>query len=286
MHQYWLNNMFLQVFIPLLLFFTTEYHPQFCVADSGGSSRTDIVTELLNPPCWHNWTHAERWFDNKNFTPTIWSWKFRDWEQGGVEVTVDLQNVSNLAQTYPNRIWLLWNEPDLFGQAATPAIQAIPHTIQWMDAIGNNGIKACCGTVHLGNSCATLKKTTGIKWLNDYVNNNGPIPDVWHIHIYCATSTQDWQSILDEFWQWWTIHGKNKPLLITETSGGINSQLNRDLILYISQLQDERILEVYWFATINTGSSTWNSQLINHLTETRTILGNLYMRYSQGWSTE
>lgn len=143
-----------------------------------------------------------------------------------------MRNLAALADAYPGRTWLLYNEPELPGQADTTPNDAAIHARYWTEAIGANGTTACCG-VSVG------ERLPWDTWLEDYLAAGGVMPDYWHIHIYAetpATFERRW-----EMWRAWNAEHGNLPTIISEAGFG------QEMYAYYLEWSHPDALAIYWF---------------------------------------
>lgn len=242
---------------------------------TGQNAKREAFFETMQPRAYMNWVHWEEDMYTRpgTYYPTIWGHTFRR-NPGWVETHPDLEEINGLAQKYPGHTWLLWNEPSLPNQAWTTPRWAIGHTESWIAAIKPHGKVACCGVAVLPDSQQEIWPQQGLPWMTEYVQLGGPIPDVWHIHVYMAVTPEDYERILNRWWAWWKVHGGGRPVIISETAGSCWPELsdaecleNHKIIMqHIKDtvLPDKRIIDVLWFASHhNNGYDGWRPWLVN-----------------------
>jgi len=183
------------------------------------------VTDRLDT-CTHNWYTARQFLEDERHTPSIWS-------AGYTPGTIT--EIAELAADYPGRTWLLFNEPEFTGQANTPPEIAAVHVRYWSEAIGDNGTVACCGNLF-------YPSFGGLQWLESYLAAGGPVPDVWHIHIYVANEWE-WNQVIGG-WQRWNAEHGNLPTIISEAGTG---QAMHD---YFATWELDGFPAVYWFGIV------------------------------------
>jgi hypothetical protein len=179
------------------------------------------VTEQLDT-CTHNWYTADVFLEDERHTPSIWNHVYRP----------SIPDLVRLAETYPGRYWLLYNEPELPGQADTTPNDAAIHARYWMEAISDNGETACCGL-------SIDERLPWEDWLNAYLEAGGPVPDLWHIHIYAENPEafeRRWAS-----WQAWNAEHGNLKTIISEAGFGL------EMYEYLRTWQHENVPRLYWF---------------------------------------
>ena len=183
------------------------------------------VTRQLDT-CTHNWYTAWQFLEEPRHTPSIWNHVYRP----------SMRDLVRMAETYPGRTWLLYNEPELESQANTEARDAAIHATYWTDAIGENGRTACCGTT-------IDDRLPWAQWLEAYLAAGGPVPDVWHIHIY-AHDVRTFELRWAQWRAWHGAHGQGLKTIISEVGFGM------DMYNYMSTWQHEMVPEVYWFGLV------------------------------------
>lgn len=234
----------------------------FCVAINDyqhqpATAPTDAALTQLAPPCWHNWQAHPIRFADPGYTPSVWR-----------PTDSNVSATGRLAAANPGRTWLLWNEPESHDQANTPPEVAAGLTAKYMDAIGNNGITACCGN---------MISTNGIDWLNAYLAAGGRKPNVWHVHVY-GLDVAGWQAALNYWWWWHSQHGEGKPTIISETSLMWASATEQaKLLQYLQGYNDSRVLAVYWFSSfVEPTVPSWAGSALLDASLNKTALGELY----------
>lgn len=195
------------------------------------------VTARLDT-CTHNWYTAPQFLEDERHTPSIWN---ADYTPGTIT------EIAQLAADYPGRTWLLFNEPELSGQANTPPEIAAVHVRYWAEAIGDNGTVACCGNL-------LYPSLGGLRWLERYLAAGGPVPDVWHIHIYVANEWE-FQNVLGNWERWNAGHG-NLPTIISEAGSG------QELHDWLATWDNANYPAVYWFG-INEASQVGGANVLS-----------------------
>ena len=195
------------------------------------------VTERLDT-CTQNWYTAPQFLEDERHTPSIWN---ADYTPGTIT------QIAQLAADYPGRTWLLFNEPELSGQANTPPEIAAVHVRYWAEAIGDNGTVACCGNL-------LYPSLGGLRWLERYLAAGGPVPDVWHIHIYVANAWE-FQNVLGN-WEMWNAGHGNLPTIISEAGSG------QELHDWLMTWSDDRYPTVYWFG-INEATQVGGANVLS-----------------------
>lgn len=253
---------------------------------TGPGARRDAFFDSLRPPAYFNWVHWEEDMFQRGGTyyPTIWGHTYRRNIDGVYQEThPDLSEINRLSWKYPGHTWLLWNERT----EQTAPVDAIPHTISWINSIKPFGKVACCGTsVYPPRFDEKLPRANGIKWLTSYVNLGGPIPDYWHVHIYLAENPSEWSDNMNRFLTWWEQYGQDKPIIISETAGSCTPQMTsreciehqKEMMQYIAEewLPDNRIIDILWFKSHQEQTGNQHEWLLDRQGN-KSELGKLWM---------
>lgn len=182
-----------------------------------------------------NWYASESWIKYPSFMPYL----------RGKEWVVPTQEVKRLAREYPGRTWCLWNEPDLPTQDWTEPEKAVDLTLEWIEAIGDNGRVAGYG-ININRSMGWAR------WLDRMMEIGGPIPWAWHVHIY-ADNAVEWHKMY-ELWQSWNDSNGSLPTIISEAGGNLlenNSTSGwKSVYHFLRQFSDTRVLGVYYYTDI------------------------------------
>ncbi len=151
---------------------------------------------------------------------------------------VRIHRLDTLVVAYPPRTWLLWNEPDYPTQANIPPGDALGITAEWTDILHAQGhtIAGYGCTVTDPNGPA---RDCWRRWLDGFLAAGGPLPDVWHIHIYARTVAA-WQAQY-ELWQVWNEQHGNLPTIISECGEG------PEVYAYLRRFTDARVQALLWF---------------------------------------
>lgn len=182
----------------------------------------EVTAEL--DTCTHNWYTADVFLADERHWPSIWNHEYRP----------TMPQLAHLAETYPGRTWLFYNEPERVDQANTSPFDAAIHVRYWSEAIGDNGTIACCGVLVNPNWYGWAE------WLRLYLQAGGPVPDAWHIHIYAATPAEFDATLA--LWDAWNAEkGGNLPTIISEVGSGAQ--------VYARWLDFDRadVPAVFWF---------------------------------------
>ena len=80
----------------------------------------------------------------------------------------------------------------------------------------------------------------------------GPVPPVWHAHIYWAQEPAQWSDAWTRWLDWMKANGAERPTIISETNAWTESAYGqRRMIEHVAGLLDTEPLlrAVAWFAT-------------------------------------
>ena len=182
----------------------------------------DAALETLQPTWWMNWKYDQ--LDHDGYVPMLWK--------------CDLEWLAKALPTIlsnPNHLYLLGNEPSRVDQSNTPpdvfaaTVQMLRReTGDWAIPIALPGI---------------LWNDRGRSWLDEYIAADGPLPDVWHFHIYCYTSSQV-HSIIKHMAY---VYG-DRPIIISEIAGAVENA-NADVMRGIRKaLADDTVQAAAWFS--------------------------------------
>ena len=213
------------IFVLMIGVFQPSPPTRFCYALAEPYKHWPLYLEVTAQldTCTHNWYTARQFLEEPRHTPSIWNHVYRP----------SMPDLVQLAKDFPGRTWLLYNEPELPGQADTEARDAAIHVAYWTDAIANNGRTACCGV-------SIDERLPWDDWLNAYLAAGGPVPDVWHIHVY-AENPAVFERRLALWWAWHAEHGQGLKTIISEVGFGM------EMYGYMRTWQHEMVPEVYWF---------------------------------------
>jgi len=212
---------------------------------------------MLQPQRWHNWGHSQQHMEDRRYTPTIWS---PEWVSSA-------QTLKWLTEKYPDRTWLLLNEPDYPGQADLPASDAAVFTRHWTGWLGE------ARTALAGVTVSYHRVGNALRWLDDYLAAGGELPDAWHIHLYAPTLA-DWKDCYARWRAWYQQNGKNKPVILSETAlfHTVSSAKQIEFMEYVYNLTD--LEAVYWYGAIETETTPGLMTADGDLTE----LGEAFVR--------
>lgn len=145
---------------------------------------------------------------------------------------------ARLAKKYPGRTWYLWNEPDMPGQANITPEQAIPITREWVAMIREHGGKVAGYGVTVVNAAHWLNDRWK-SWLQEWIDQGGPLPDYVHVHIY-AQGVGEWQDLWGR-WDEWNSANWNLPTILSEVGQG------PVVLAYLRALVEPKIIRMHWF---------------------------------------
>lgn len=157
----------------------------------------DLVLRKLNPPWFYNWKYDLLGKYN-NYVPMIWRCN-TEWINRAIPIV----------KSHPKQLYLLGNEPEPEqpGQSNTTPEDFIAGVRMWRKQVGYPfaapGI--CWGEY-------------GRRWLDRYLELGGPLPDVWHFHIYAYSMESVGAAILDMKRLY-----PSRPIIISECAGAVKS---------------------------------------------------------------
>ena len=188
------------------------------------------MLEKLRPAWWYDW----RWEQcgSPGYVPMIWSDAI--WAQSK-------EHIVAMFARRPELFWLLWNEPEI---ADGQANMAPDLTATLTAEIAGHGIRYAAPGVSLTAS--------GYRWLDAYMAAGGPVPPVWHVHIYWAQEPAQWSGAWAKWLGWMKANHAERPTIISETNAWTESAHGqRRMIEHVAGLLDTEPLlrAVAWFAT-------------------------------------
>ena len=159
--------------------------------------------EVLDPPWWYNWLYNKLEYDN--YIPMVW-------ECNVEQITKVLPTI----RKHSDRLFFFGNEPERIQQSDTsPEVFALGIQELYRQLDGHKIHIALPGVLHdfLSN---------GKNWTRAYLDAGGPMPDVWHIHLYepnkamIDSRIKAWKRDIDD----------TRPLIVSE-GGSWRSDSNR-----------------------------------------------------------
>lgn len=145
---------------------------------------------------------------------------------------------AKIAREYPGRTWYLWNEPDVPNQANITPQQAIPITREWVAMIREYGGKVAGYGVTVVHAAHWLKDRW-MTWLQEWIDQDGPVPDYFHVHVY-AQGVQEWDDLWGRWDEWNTQHW-NLPTILSEVGQG------PAVMAHLRALANPKIVRMHWF---------------------------------------
>lgn len=169
----------------------------------------DGILAALRPPWWYNWKFDQ--IGRPGYIPMFWRpEKGRQWDHA-VEA----------ANAYPDKQWLLYNEPERGISQADP-VEAAGLVRDWVAETHNDFSIA-----------GLLTSVDGVGWLERYLDAGGPLPTSWHFHIYGFENGVEWLKGLqgETFLEWYIEFGAELPVIITETNANVNQSVEEQVVL-------------------------------------------------------
>ena len=188
-----------------------------------------MMLERLRPAWWYDWRYEQ--CGAPGYVPMIWNGAI--WHQNDATLT-------SLFERRPDLFWLLWNEPERADQANMEPDEAAALT----NAIALYGIEYAAPGVALTGD--------GYLWLEDYLRHDGPIPHMWHVHIYNCTEPEQWTAAWVAWVDWMHHYNVVRPTIVSETNGWTEGAYGQNVMLdhIDDMLQEEDLLQaVGWFAS-------------------------------------
>lgn len=147
-----------------------------------GVEHERVHTELSNGYPVQTWSPQACCLEYSAFYPAL----------HGSRWWVPMTQVAELAERYPRRTWLLWNEPDVTPpQGFIRPDYALGIHQEWLSYLRPHGHRIAGLNVtitrpdHWLNHCANINAIYGWRhWLEEWNRIGGPTPDVASIHIY------------------------------------------------------------------------------------------------------
>lgn len=178
-----------------------------CVAWQRGDEWLEETLQLLEPPLWHNWIFDH--IGRPGRLPMVYSLKDGPWADKAIEA----------ANSRPDVPWLAGNEPEAFSTTTDPSV-AVQFARRWFAETTNE--------TFFGGVIVTSQHVTPWEaWLDAYLDQGGPVPPGWQIHIYFTGSGI--VNSLETFEAWMRRRGVERPYVVSEFCytghvGGINAQ--------------------------------------------------------------
>ena len=202
------------------------------------------MLDALRPGWWYDWRFECT--GSPGYVPMIWSDGIWATHQGTIE---------SLIARWPAAFWLLWNEPEIEGQANMEPAMAAALTAQ---IAGDYGINYAAPGVAWGR--------VGMEWLNAYLAAGGPVPHCWHIHIYWSHTPTEWAEKWASWKAWMQEHNVVRPTIVSETNAWEEGAYGQSrMIAYLADLlaTDDLLRAVAWYATQAYNWGTGHPQLLS-----------------------
>ena len=201
------------------------------------------MLEKLRPAWWYDW----RWEQcgSPGYVPMIWSDAI--WAQSQ-------EHIAAMFARRPDLFWLLWNEPEI---ADGQANMAPDLTATLTAEIAAYGIRYAAPGVSLTAS--------GYRWMDAYMAAGGPVPPVWHVHIYWCLEPEQWAKSWLAWVHWMQANDCVRPTIVSETNAWTEGDFGqRAMLEYLAEaVADVELLRaVAWFAT-RYNEGTGHPHLLN-----------------------
>ena len=187
------------------------------------------MLERLNPAWWYDWRFECS--GSPGYVPMIWS----------DAIWADHAPVlESLFERRRDLFWLLWNEPERTDQADMWPDEAATLTAE----IAGHGIRYAAPGVSWNR--------TGMEWMDAYLAAGGPVPSVWHIHMYGSLTPAQWHLRWADWRVWMRENGCERPTIVSETNGWSEGTYGQQrMIEHLAGMleTDDLLRAVAWFAT-------------------------------------
>lgn len=121
-------------------------------------------------------------------------------------------------------LWLIENEPSNVNEPSGQS-RSLPLDVA-------NAMKEIDGKIPWAGFGLLVNYNTSYwsRWLVQYFAAGGPMPDVWHIHVY-SDFPQTWSLQLKDFAEWTIMTGRQRPIIITECGGWPRNPMDEQAII-------------------------------------------------------
>lgn len=173
------------------------------------------------------------------------------------------------ARAQPGRFWALLNEPESASEASLGAAIAAQKVRDWHMEFGPN--YAAPGVLVGGE---------GMAWMDVYLAAQGPVPVMWHCHIY-AHSPDHWADLWGRWKEWMRVRGVERKVIVSECAAW--GPLPSDQINVMDEVQrhlqtDPLLHSAYWFAAaVSEDFSWWTRSSLVGASGQPTTLGEHYL---------
>ena len=198
----------------------------------------DTALELLMPAWWYNWKCDQ--IGEYGYYPMLWRMRRDQYYDEAI----------TKARANPRMFWLMGNEPEEEEQSNTPYTEAASTMRKWEQ---DTAVLWACPGVILGSK--------GMRWLEGYLNAGGPVPTVWHVHLYTRTATEWWLRLRD-FSDWMEKKRVIRPVIVSETALDIRDADEQIPLLAAigNALSMRRVQAVSWFSA-EYANHSWSNLL-------------------------
>jgi hypothetical protein len=148
-----------------------------------------------------------------------------------------------LAYLHPEQLWLVSNEPENSGADGGSDVspqEAAEAAARW-----------CRETSGPWAGVGVLWGPRGKLWIQDYLSAGGPIPDIWHLHIYAWTA-EHWRQQWDEWQEYIDWTSIVAPTIVTECAAwAIEIKVQRAVMDEVRRTLDidDNLAGAYWFSS-------------------------------------
>lgn len=189
---------------------------------------TARVLDALRPAWWHDWRYRQ--MGVAGYVPSVW-------RMDAESIAAALEVAAANAQI---PLWLLGNEPELEAQSDTPAHIAAAACRQWVRKTGTWAIPWACPGINI-----TPHMWAGAQsWLDGYLAEKGPVPHMWHVHLYGGPGA--WRTGLATFRAWMQARRVVRPIIVSECGDSYEPRETMQAIR--ASLANGEIQAAAWFS--------------------------------------
>lgn len=167
----------------------------------GHSDYYNRMLGVLRPPVWANWLYDRVDYIYPSYLPQVWAMRIDD-----------NSNRAITQSQYGPRLWLLGNEPERADQSNVAPETAAIFSRLWAEHA--KGEWAAPGVL--------LGLPEAYQWLDAYLEADGAIPNIWHVHMYAWTA-HHWDEMLGQFQSWLRANGLDRAIIVSETASWDNT---------------------------------------------------------------
>ena len=183
--------------------------------------------ELLHPASWYDYKFDQ--IVDPHYVPMLYT----------LRNDACMVDAIRAARDNRQRLWFLGNEQERKDQGNTEPQEAADAVASWRRRT-DNPIAAP----------GILWDAWGQRWLEDYLNADGPTPEFWAIHIYAHTAGH-WLVLWQEWREWMSWNNLELPTIVSECSSWDEDPRIQCEVMDIVRrtLSTDKLLHAaYWFS--------------------------------------